>query len=152
MPKVHELRPGNTLADGRVVRDKSLASASGRVVVRFEDGSEEWFDHTAEVELKNSWQYAWIITKDHLADIPPDRAGTTGPRAAPQSLLEQLKAGEGWRFRMKDDDGEIVYEGRYLSVPDDWGFGPLDDFGTPDAGCTSIEFFQTGTNGGWKPL
>ena len=93
--------------------------------------------------------YAWVITHDRLADTPPNRTGTTGPAGAPPELLNRLANGEGWRFRMKDDDGEVVYEGRYLSQPDDWGFGPLDDLGTPDAGCTDIEFFE---NGSWKPL
>jgi hypothetical protein len=54
----------------------------------------------------------------------------------------------GERFRMKDDDGQVYYHGRIAGDYD--GFEPLDDFGAPNAGCTSIEY--RGTNGGWEQL
>lgn len=92
--------------------------------------------------------YAWIITTDHLFSdegLPAlqDEAGTTGPRDAPAGLLARLAGGEGRTFRMYDDDGELYYTGRILTgdVPgseDD--FGPLADFGTPNAGCTEIRY------------
>ena len=37
---------------------------------------------------------------------------------------------------MKDDDGETYYEGEIYG--DFTGFEPLDNYGMPNAGCTSI--------------
>lgn len=92
---------------------------------------------------------AWIITKDK---IESDAVGVTGPRIATENDIARLKAGEGKRFRMLDDDGEIYYYGRWLedsecSGPYEDGyygaepeFSPLDNFGRPNAGCTEIQF------------
>jgi hypothetical protein len=38
---------------------------------------------------------------------------------------------------MYDDDGELYYEGYSLAGSD---FGPLWDFGMPNAGCTGIKY------------
>ena len=101
--------------------------------------------------------YAWIIDSDHIAEegAPPgnnlNAVGLTGPRAAPDVLLKTLTAGNGIAFRMKDDDGELYYEGR-IACPDNYDlFGPLDDFGMPNAGCTAIEY-QNRTSGAWEAL
>jgi hypothetical protein len=51
MPRIGELRPGQQLQDGRIVKEKSLASAAGRIVVRFENANAEGFDHEEVVEL-----------------------------------------------------------------------------------------------------
>lgn len=96
---------------------------------------------------------AWIITKDKIAD-GSEREGTnsnakglTGPRSASENDIARLKAGEGIRFRMLDDDGEIYYYGRWLEESDagkgyyaEPEFSPLDNFGTPNAGCTEIQY------------
>jgi hypothetical protein len=81
----------------------------------------------------------WIITKDHIAE-PAARPGTcanavgvTGPRGYAGDGSELAK-----RFRMYDDDGNLYYEGRCAEED----FAPLDDFGTPNAGCTHIKYFQ----------
>lgn len=127
--------------------------------------------------------YAWVIDVDHLADTDTNYHATTGPRNAPQPLLDSLTAGKGQAFRMYDDDNELYYSGRvmfactcdprYLSqdtwpaedpaghgatgqdcpvhggaLPDE-AFGPLDDFGTPNAGCTSIRYR---TDNRWEQL
>lgn len=93
--------------------------------------------------------YAWMITKDHLFDgegITGDEAGTSGPSNADPVLLERVRQGEGKTFRMWDDDGELYYTGRLITRADKyWGFeqimaAPLDDFGTPNAGCTLIKW------------
>lgn len=96
--------------------------------------------------------YAWLITADHISDIEEgyaSAAGTIGPRgcsldaAAIQGLPHET-------FRMFDDDGELYYEG--LLVGDrtsEDGFAPLEDFGTPNAGCTRIDYR---VNGRWEPL
>jgi len=55
------------------------------------------------------------------------------------------------QFRIKDDDGELYYEGimtKACSV--DAPFAPLDDFAQPNAGATSIELL--GDNGRWEPV
>lgn len=96
--------------------------------------------------------YAWIITHDYL---PLDlelisRVGFVGPRGVSQEQLEQLYAGEGEPFRMFDDDRTLVYEGRFLGdATSEEAFGPLEDFGTPDAGCTYIEYMVAGR---WEVL
>jgi len=48
------------------------------------------------------------------------------------------------RFRIKDDDGELYYEGRMtaeLSGSDEV-FRPLNDFATPNDGATSLEIYN----------
>lgn len=95
--------------------------------------------------------YAWVIDRDHLDG---DAKGTTGPSTAPQPLLDALTKGEGVRFRMYDDDGELYYTGRIVALHDDGTrqtakdcgdefFGPLTDFGGPGAGCTYIQYRNT---------
>jgi hypothetical protein len=92
---------------------------------------------------------AWIITKDK---IESDSVGVTGPRIATDADVKRLKAGEGKRFRMLDDDGEIYYYGRQLEYSEcteeyeqgmfgsESDFAPLDNYGGPNAGCTEIQF------------
>jgi len=55
--------------------------------------------------------------------------------------------GTDWRLYVSDgsitpDDGELYYEGTLFGRYG--GFEPLDDFGTPNAGCTMIKI-----NGKW---
>jgi len=83
----------------------------------------------------------WVIDVDHMADesrkLPcnGNAKGMVGPRSyrGDGSELEE-------RFRMYDDDGNLYYEGRSMEV----GFEPLDDFGSPNAGCTGIKFLEEG--------
>lgn len=96
---------------------------------------------------------AWIIDKDLLAE-PDAKPGTNanavglkGPRGYTGNGSE-LKC----RFRMLDDDNEVYYEGRCDTDDDDNALRPLDDFGMPNAGCTTIQYWQTGKGGGWKNL
>ena len=92
----------------------------------------------------------WTITKDYLAD-PDARPGTNsnavgivgGTRGARLTAQQIIEHPDAKRFRMLDDDGEINYEG-YIVGSDE--FTPLDDFGEPNAGCTSI---QVQENGAW---
>lgn len=115
---------------------------------------DEWPDYAG---------YAWIIDTDHLAepdgepgDWCANAATVAGPRDAPQELLDRLIAGEGRAWRIYDDDGEHYYSGRIvftepLAPLDDVAFGPLTDFGAPNAGATEIRY-QTGPNGQWETL
>lgn len=99
--------------------------------------------------------YAWIIDTDHLAEPDADgklpepgslcdnAATVSGPSGAPGNLLASLAAGGGITFRIRDDDGELYYTGRFVPVElsdGEEGFGPLDDFGIPNAGATEIEY------------
>lgn len=100
--------------------------------------------------------YGWIISQDCLAssfdardhDDYRDEAGTMGPRNLAPAAEAALKDGGGAAFRMKDDDGEVYYKGRIVGG-DYMGFEPLDDFGMPNAGCTSIEYWEGKE---WRPL
>jgi hypothetical protein len=80
--------------------------------------------------------YAWLITRDDV-DGGKDK-GLIGPRGCP--LTSEEIAAAGLAFRMLDDDGEVYYHGLYKGPSDESLFGPLDDFGMPNAGCTSIEY------------
>ena len=91
--------------------------------------------------------YAWLITKDHMfADNPEyDDSGVTGPSDAPAHLLALLKQGEGTVFKMYDDDGELYYSGRLVTTDEAEGtedacYGPLGDFGMPNAGAVRIHY------------
>jgi hypothetical protein len=84
--------------------------------------------------------YAWIIDKDYLS-IPGDEyddTGLIGPHnpSSEYLTLEQSKVGQ--QFRLFDDDNVLCYQGRIIGNYS--GFEPLDDYGTPNAGCTTIKY------------
>ncbi len=99
----------------------------------------------------------WLITKDLLAEPHKDTplagepgtnlnaVGVYGPRGAPDVTKPELRAQLPFFFRMKDDDGEVYYEGLSGGMT----FNPLDDFGMPNAGCTTIEYL---TGRKWEAL
>lgn len=102
-------------------------------------------------------KYAWIITKDHLykdGDAPngtlgsldKSAQGTLGP-SNPLTESGHKITTNGEHFRMLDDNRELYYEGFIIGDYD--GFEPLDDFGTPDSGCTIIQYKGHGT---WSDL
>jgi len=85
--------------------------------------------------------YGWIITRDMLYEEDPkskSEVGITGPHGV--ILDEEIIKEKGQKFIMKDDDGNIYYEGYVLGQYS--GFEPLDDFGTPNSGCTSIWYLE----------
>jgi hypothetical protein len=90
--------------------------------------------------------YLWIITRDVIDD--GQATGTHGPKDS--SLTpEALDASERTRlFRLLDADGEVYAEGLILVPAGEEGglldFSPLDDFGEPNWGCTSIEYREDG--------
>lgn len=103
--------------------------------------------------------YAWVIDKDHLAEPGADpgsfadnAATVSGPSAAPQGLLTALALGRGHKFRLLDDDQEVYYTGRIIfaddigpnEADDEAAFGPLWDFGLPNAGATEIQYREGG--------
>ena len=73
--------------------------------------------------------YNWAITRDYIDNGA--ETGLTGPRNfTPHTANETA-------FRLYDDDGGLYYAGKMWG--DFEGFEPLDDFGTPNAGCTEIK-------------
>ena len=89
--------------------------------------------------------YAWVITRDVLENRP---VTILGPRISSYWIdgetkadtARRLRGEEGrQRFQLLDCDGEVYYEG-YLVGGD--GMEPLDDYGTPAAGCTDIRFIR----------
>lgn len=91
-------------------------------------------------------QYGWIIDKDHLADRGEDtEAGTIGPSdIAPAIQTTLTTSSQGYEFKIFDDDDVLYYTGRALPAADEdlgseeFAYGPLGDYGTPNAGATSI--------------
>ena len=80
-------------------------------------------------------KYRWKITKDYITDAGFEDisdVGTEGPRDADDALKSNPTP-----FQMYDGDDELYYEGTLYGIYTGWE--PLDDFGTPHAGCTSIK-------------
>lgn len=100
--------------------------------------------------------YAWKITEDRILKrgeegcsldvmgprtITPEQRELLDAKATPTDELPQ--GIDRFTFRLYDDDGIHTYGG--VLVTDDAGtedvcVAPLDDFGRPNAGCTSIEW------------
>jgi hypothetical protein len=95
--------------------------------------------------------YGWIITEDYTDDRLEIVGKTViGPYGVRNRTVQRLRNGEGIEFRMKDDDGQACYKGRFLGDADsEDAFAPLDDYGTPDGGATSIEYLRDGV---WEIL
>lgn len=101
-------------------------------------------------------QYGWILDVDTIYDPVTDEGGPAvglvGPRLIHPEIEQLLREGHGDRFRMLDDDGMVYYEGRIAGRDTNhFMFAPLDDFGRPNAGCTTIEY-QHPVSKGWEPL
>lgn len=98
----------------------------------------------------------WIITKES-GPMPagiPSRVGGIRARGTPEEreeIREALIAGEGVRWRTRDADRNVSYEGRFIMDDSSTGFEPL-DFATADVGDVEIQYWQTGPGGGWKTL
>jgi len=93
----------------------------------------------------NGW---WTITADFISDSDA-KEGTNGnartlcgPRENDLTMGLVVRHPAAQEFQMCDDDDTICYEG-YCILPEGIGeeaFGPLDDFGMPNAGCTCIKY------------
>lgn len=120
-----------------------------------------------------AWIITHVNTKD-LGDDMADEKGTVGPHDASDEMIADLKAGKGHAFRMSDDDGIWYYRGRIvfvegeapvarvitmnpgekpiavvcggLSGDEEADFGPLWDFGTPNAGAVNLQYRVTQTD------
>lgn len=106
--------------------------------------------------------YGWLVTHDSIADSDYEAPsnhnakGMYGPHdIGPDhkaTLLSVAKAGfknyEGEsvrKFKISDDDGELYYTGLYIGPDGEEMFGPLEDFGTPNAGATEILYLNRET-------
>ena len=82
----------------------------------------------------------WKITRDHFD-------GSDEPSSGP--VLESVKGMHYRAFRMRDDDNILMYSGYAWLTPEEDGgeemFAPLDNFGKPNAGCTSIQYYNPET-------
>lgn len=94
----------------------------------------------------------WRIHKNHEAAM--DKDGLTAANRFLPVIIESMDLEEGDEgllvrgFRLYDDDGNIYYEG----LSDDFAtFEPLDDYGTPNAGCTEIRYYNDKTKE-WETL
>ncbi len=102
--------------------------------------------------------YAWVVTLANPQVFPPEddresyKPPVYGPAGITDAQQEFLDGGHGTRaFIMYDDDGIWYYRGRYAGPDGDEMFAPLEDFGTPNAGCTSIRYRDPAT-GKYKEL
>ncbi len=91
-----------------------------------------------------SASYGWVITEDAICD--GDDKDVFGPSNISDDIRGRLLLkGEGIQFRMYDDDNTFCYAGRMVCEEGEEGgeeamFGPLDDFGTPNAGAVTIRY------------
>jgi hypothetical protein len=88
----------------------------------------------------------WTITRDVLyeKEEAPDYKSEVGVFGGNCKKDREI---DRWAFRMLDDDGEVYYYG----VSDQGeSFAPLWHFGTPNAGCTEIQYKQP--DGRWETL
>jgi hypothetical protein len=97
--------------------------------------------------------YAWMIDKDYIDSegAKGEPVQVFGPRTATEEQMARLQKGEGRAFRIYDDDGIRYYSGRIVDSDrgSETDFGPLDDYGTPNAGATEIRYFDKGK---WQTL
>jgi hypothetical protein len=86
-------------------------------------------------------QYGWVITwanPEVFAEGTRGEVGVAGPRDS--TFTDEKMKAEGHEFQMYDDDGIHYYTGFYLGPEGELQFGPLEDYGTPNAGCTEIRY------------
>jgi hypothetical protein len=87
---------------------------------------------------------AWLITKSSSG---LGIEGIAGPASATDAAIAKLAKGGGFVFRLRDDDGGVLCEGRSSR---EYSFAPLDDYGMPSLGATEIQY-RVGKNS-WETL
>ncbi len=87
-------------------------------------------------------KWGWVITKDRVsvAFSGWDRTGV----GRGDDPMKDVVAAKSLKFRLRDDDREIYYEG--VLIDDDYCESQIDalDFGMADAGCSYIEVKRNG--------
>ena len=86
----------------------------------------------------------FLITKDNINDGEDKGYSNRKEKEAIDKIKEK-----GKQFRLLDDDDNIYYYGKCLTDFGENAFKPLDRFGTPNAGCTSIQYKMKGS---WETL
>lgn len=81
----------------------------------------------------------WKITADHLF---PKFGGKSAVGTASVGIDTVEESALTEKFKMYDDDGELYYEGVSDDCMTEGAFAPLDDFGQPNDGCTSIHYLN----------
>lgn len=92
---------------------------------------------------------AWVIHTSYVEDDTWGEAAdvyVAGPHDITSKDEKRLCSGGGIEFKIFDDDGDLCYKGR-CGARD---FDPLDDYGTPNMGCTRIDYRQP--DGSWAIL
>lgn len=104
---------------------------------------------------------AWMIDKDLInTDIEVGTWGNQngvclmrggkvkGTTHKNETVCPALDSDLSVKFRIKDDDGELYYEGRMTHALADSPdvLRPLDDFATPNAGATTLEIWSNVKN------
>jgi hypothetical protein len=75
----------------------------------------------------------WKITMDYT-ETPAKRVNITSYGYDGRQLSHA--------FQMFDDDGNLDYRGLSDDCMSERAFEPLDDYGMPNAGCTSIHYWD----------
>lgn len=88
-------------------------------------------------------KYGWVIVRDFVDD-----GMFVGAMSANSPFTEQEIRSRGELLRLLDDDGELYYHVKILG--DYSGFEPLDQFATPNAGATTVEY--KARDGRWRTL
>ncbi|MEV4748989.1 hypothetical protein AB0K21_21645 [Streptosporangium sp. NPDC049248] len=109
---------------------------------------------TADRHRKASGRpWGWLIVLDH-ASGEGDGTPIISSFGMDCGIFDRLERGEGKRFRLRDGDGNLDYEGRIIVAPEDDGsallLAPL-DWAKEDSGSTSIEYLNEQT-GEWQEL
>ena len=152
------------LNEGQLEAEKKLQmeawvadnNSFNRLIVRDIDTKEEKHYAPTKGGLVRCRMYGWTITKDYrpkegAAEGTNDNAkGLCGPRHSFLATAESVKNHpKAEKFRMLDDDDNVLYEGLFVDGGPATGFEPKDDFGEPNAGCTVIQYWQ---NRKWQTL
>lgn len=102
------------------------------------------------MNLKYKGQLGFVVTKDYTDSDDGSfiEVSVIGPRNCTIPESELLN---GVAFKMFDDDDNLYYEGfLYGDETSEDGFSPLECYGTPNAGCTYIQYQNK--NGKWETL
>lgn len=85
----------------------------------------------------------WVITHDHLEGCKCFKASRKFSHDEQRILPTLLPV----KFKLLDDDGIMYYSGRMKTHE----FNPLDEYGEPHDGCTTIMYYNDDTKK-WETL
>lgn len=112
---------------------------------------------TKKIKTVDEEKTGWIVNVDYIDNYhggeyklreQKKKVSIIGPRGCELTEKELLK---GHPFKMYDDDDQLYYTGFLVGDKEsEEGFDPLNDYGTPNAGCTKI--FYKNEAGEWKEL